>query len=150
MKWNATYQKKTEAVLGTFNGINNGQSIGAGKVDIGPASSQLLTGLSALVTVLAETSGLTLTPRWQVSNDGSTWVDFVHGSQNAAGVALATGTAGADSPVSKVYAAPESIEGWRFARIAIGVGGTNGTSSDTYSVSYVARDAKHYDPAKPR
>jgi hypothetical protein len=92
--------------------------------------------LSALVTVDAETSTLTMTPKWQGSNDKSTWYDIVHGTNNAAAVAIATGTGGADASVVKVIPAPTAIEGWRWARCSIIIGVVTGTTSDTYSIAY--------------
>ena len=92
--------------------------------------------LSALVTVDAETDTLTLTPKWQGSNDKTTWFNFVHGTNNAAAIAIATGTGGADASVVKVIPAPAGIEGWRYARCSLIVGVVTGTTSDTFSIAY--------------
>lgn len=134
----ATKVKRFEAIMGDFDAVAAGSSVGVGKLHVGEGN-QFLEKISALVTVDAETDLLTLTPFWQVSMDGSTWIDVVHGPENAAGVALATGTGGADAPKSKVYGAPAAVEAFRWARLAIRVGGATGTTSDTYSVSYTAR-----------
>src|SRR5690606_32570380 len=91
--------------------------------------------LSALVTVDAEEENITLTAKWQVSNDGATWVDAVV-PQNPANVVLATGTAGADAAVTRAIQAPDVVYGWRYARAAIVNGAEAGTTSDTYSIGY--------------
>lgn len=96
--------------------------------------------LSATVTVDAETNTLTLTPVWQVSNDNSTFYD-AQVSNNAAQVALATGTAGADAAVTKVISAPPAVYGWRYARCNARVGVTTGTSNDTATIAYNYRSA---------
>jgi len=102
-----------------------------------------ITHLSALVTALADTNTLTLTAKWQGSNDKSTWYDLSHDSQNPAGVALATGTAGADTAVARAVPAPDSVYSYQFARCSLIVGVVTGTTNDTYSIgySYRQRDA---------
>ena len=76
-----------------------------------------LGSLSSLVTVVAKTSTTTFTAKWQVSDDGSTYYD-VAGSNNAANVALATGT-GSSVTTNKVLDAPASVYGWNFARVRV-------------------------------
>lgn len=123
---------------GDFNGLS-ASTVNGTAVDMGDNARQKVRNLSALVTVDCETSTMTMTGKWQVSNDGSTWVDVSNGPQNAAGVTLATGTAGADASVSKAYPAPEAAYGWRKARFCITNGVASGTTSDTYSISYCFR-----------
>ncbi len=123
---------------GTFDGLT-ATTVGGNAVDMGDNARQKVRNLSALVTVDAETTSLTFTGKWQVSNDGSTWVDVANGSQNAAGVVLATGTGGADAAVAKAYPAPESAYGWRKARFALTNAGAAGTTSDTYTIAYCFR-----------
>lgn len=127
------------AVSGNADTLVLGSVIAGSAVDTGDNARQKIRNLSALVTVDAETSTLTFTAKWQVSNDGLTWVDVANGSQNAAGVALATGTGGADAAVSKAIPAPESVYGWRKVRIALVTGGTTGAAVDTYAMSYSYR-----------
>lgn len=97
-----------------------------------------VTSLSALLTVLAETNTITITAKWQVSNDKTTWVD-AYTPQNAANVALGTGTAGADTAVTRVLTAPEGVYGWQYARIALVNGVVTGAAVDTYSIGYCFR-----------
>lgn len=96
--------------------------------------------LSARCVVDAETNGLTITAKWQISNDGSTWEDVLL-PNSAAYVVLATGTSGSDAAVTANISAPDAVYGARYARIVIVNGAQTGTSSDTYDVSYsFARD----------
>jgi hypothetical protein len=95
--------------------------------------------LSALVVVDCETSTLTMAGKWQVSNDGSTWIDAAHDPQNPAAVVFATGTAGADAAITRSFPAPDSIYGWRKARFAIVTGAATGAATDTYAISYCYR-----------
>lgn len=125
-----------------LNGAADGTTTGATAVDIGDNARQKVRNLSALVSVDAETTSLAITARWQVSNDGVTWVDVANGSQNAAGVALATGTAGADAAVTRCIQAPDAVYGWRKARLALVNTGAAGTTNDTYTVSYCYRTGR--------
>ena len=125
-----------------LNGLAAGSVVGGNAVDIGDNARQKVLNLSALVTVDAETSTLTITAKWQVSNDGTTWVDVTNGTQNAAGVALATGTGGADAAVTRAIPAPRAVYGWRKARLALVTGVASGTTSDTYSISYCYRTGR--------
>lgn len=129
------------ASSGNANTLASGSVIAGTAVDMGDNARQKVAGLSALVAVLAETNTLTFAAKWQVSNDGSTWVDVTNGPQNAASVVLATGTAGADSTVTKAIEAPPSVYGWRKARLSLVTGGTTGNSADTYAIGYCFRTA---------
>jgi 3-hydroxyisobutyrate dehydrogenase-like beta-hydroxyacid dehydrogenase len=118
----------------------NANTLVAGSVIAGNAvflgnNYKKVDALSALVSVTPATASLTFTAKWQVSNDNSTWVDFVT-STNAAGVALATGTA---TIVTKVLDAPVSIYGWQWARLALVTGGATGGTSDLYAIGYCGR-----------
>lgn len=126
---------------GTLNldGVVAGTTTGGNAVDIGDNAIQKVRNLSALVTVDCETDTMTITGKWQVSSDGATWVDVAHGTQNAAGVVLATGTNGADAAVTRCYQAPDAVYGWRKARFAIVNGTAEGTTNDTYAISYCFR-----------
>jgi hypothetical protein len=118
-----------------------GSTIAGTSVNLGDNARQKVKELSALVTVDAETTSLTFAAKLQVSNDNSTWYDISNGSQNAAAVVLATGTAGADASVSKVFTFPAGTYGWRYARLALVTAGATGAAVDTYSISYYLRTA---------
>lgn len=95
--------------------------------------------LCALVLCSARTSTTTLTPKWQVSNDKSTWYD-VYPSNGATYVAQATGT-GSDVAVTRVLTAPDAVYSWRYCRVQIisAVSTCDGTN-DKGSVSYNWRE----------
>lgn len=124
---------------GDFDTLVAGSVVGGNALEMGDNARQKVRNLSALAVVDAETSTLTMTGLWQVSNDGSTWVTVTNGAQNAAGVAFATGTAGADAAVTRCFPAPEAVYGWRKARFAITNGAATGAATDTYSISYSYR-----------
>jgi hypothetical protein len=123
---------------GDFDGLS-ATTVGGTAVDMGDNSRQKVRNLSALVVVDCETSTMTMTGSWQVSNDGSTWVTVTNGPQNAAGVVLATGTGGADASVTRCFEAPQAVYGWRKARFAITNAVAAGGATDTYSISYSYR-----------
>lgn len=126
------------ATSGNFNGLS-ATAVNGTAVEMGDNARQKVRNLSALVDVDCETSTMTMTGFWQVSNDGSTWVTVTHGTQNASGVVLATGTAGADANVTRVFEAPQAVYGWRKARFSIINGVAAGASTDTYAISYSFR-----------
>jgi len=95
--------------------------------------------LSCLFTVLAETNTLTITGKFQVSDDNSTWYDLAGDAQNPANVVLATGTAGADTAVTRVLPVPPAAFGWKWLRAAIVNGVATGAAGDTYSFSFRCR-----------
>ena len=122
--------KGLAAITGNVNTVVAGDAKGLTAI----ATASIKDGtLSALFTLLAETNTITLAAGWQVSQDNSTWYDFPV-ENNAALVVFGTGTAGADSAVSKVIRT-SGFKGWKFIRPAIHVGVTTGTANDTYEVT---------------
>lgn len=126
------------AVSATAGNLN---TLVAGSVQAGTAiflgrAWRKVAGLSALVSVTAATSTLTLAAKWQVSVDNSTWLDVANGTQNAASVVLATGTT---TIVTKVLPAPDVVYGYPFARVAIVTGVATAGASDLYAMSYSYR-----------
>lgn len=95
--------------------------------------------LSCLFTLLAETNTLTLTGKFQVSDDNSTWYDLAGDAQNPANVLIATGTAGADTAVTRVLPVPPAAFGWKWIRAAIVNGVATGAVGDTYVFSFRCR-----------
>jgi hypothetical protein len=128
-----------KVVTGNWNTDAAGTDKNGARVSMGQV---LLGTLTAYVTVDAETNTLTISGRWQVSNDDSTYVDIVE-SNNPANVVLATGTAGADAAVTKAICAPDQVYGYRYARYVCTSGVAVGATADTYSIgySYVKRTA---------
>ena len=95
--------------------------------------------LSCLVVVDAETDTITLTAKFQVSNDNSTWYDIAGDAQNPANVLLATGTSGADTPVSRVLPVPTQALGWKYVRPALVNLVATGGATDTYAFTFQFR-----------
>ncbi len=92
--------------------------------------------MSCLFTVLAETNTITLTGKFQCSDDNSTWYDLAGDAQNPANVAIATGTAGADTATTRVLPVPFSATGWKYIRAAVVNGVATGAAGDTYAFSF--------------
>jgi hypothetical protein len=91
--------------------------------------------LSARCNFLAQTTSLTLSAVWEVSDDGSTWRRAT-GVANASAVAIATGTAGVDTAVTRQIDAPSAVYGSRYARCSVLLGGANGAAGDQATVAY--------------
>ncbi len=93
--------------------------------------------MSCLFTLLADTNTLTLTGKFMVSDDNSTWYDLAGDAQNPANVVIATGTAAApDTAVTRVLPVPVQATGWKYVRAAIVNGVATGAAIDTYSFSF--------------
>lgn len=130
------YRYNTAQTTGNLNTVVAGTVTAGSTLPMGRVKNG---SLSAHVTVLAETNTLTISALWQVSNDASTWITCANGSQNAAAVVLATGTAGADAAVTRAIPAPDSVYAHKYARVAITNGVTTGGASDTYTLGYTYR-----------
>lgn len=123
---------------GDVTGDAAGTVVGGNAVHMGHTSLRV-TDLSALIDVTANTSGLTFTPRWQVSADNSTWYTLAS-PDNPAMVALATGASGGGDDNGVVaLAAPSAVKGWQYARAAVVTAGATGTTNDVYSIGYSYR-----------
>lgn len=86
--------------------------------------------LSALVTLTVETNTVTLTPKWQCSDDGSTWYD-VQGNTGTTRTGNST-----PATTSEVVSLSRGIA-WRYARLAVTVGGTTAVvNKEFYAISY--------------
>jgi len=95
--------------------------------------------LSCLFVIDAETDTITITGKFQVSADNSTWYDLAGDAQNPANVTMATGTAGADATVNKVLPVPTEALGWKYVRAAIVNGVATGGAADTYAFTFYYR-----------
>lgn len=106
--------------------------IGAAKNMPALATNTIVPGsLSARVYWSTKTSTITLTGKWQASDDNSTWRDVV-GANNAAHVVLQTDT----GTGAKYVEAPLCIRGVPWVRFSLVSGVASGTSLDTYSMTY--------------
>ncbi len=140
-----TVRNGVSSTTGTFDTIGSGVAVAGSAIFMGNIAPKV-KNLSCKAVLLAETNTITLSTKWQVSNDNSTWVDVANGSQNAAAVVVGTGTAGADTAVTRVYPAPDAVYGWQWARMAVVVGVTTGAVGDTYTLSYNFRQLIAGDP----
>jgi hypothetical protein len=99
-------------------------------------NTQECVSLSVIHYAKATTNTLTVTGKWQVSVDGSTWYD-VYGGNSAALVAQVTGT-GSAVTATRVIDAPEAVYGYpnvRFVSVS-GTGSGGGAGVDEASIAY--------------
>lgn len=115
----------TTALSGAAGTVVGGASLSTAKVEPGT--------LYAHVYAKAGTASLVLTGKWQVSADGSTWIDCVL-PNSAVNVALVTAAANVTQRIS----APNAALGKRYCRFAIVTSGATavGGSTDEYSIGY--------------
>lgn len=92
------------------------------------------------VTAKATTNTLTISAKWQVSDDGSTWVD-AYGPNRPANVAIVTGTGSAVTDTVRI-AAPDSVYAANYVRAVaysgVGVGGGAGVDEASLKYHYIA------------
>lgn len=93
-----------------------------------------LGSLSAKVIPKATTNTLTITGKWQVSDNGTTWYDAAL-ANNAANVILVTGT-GSAVTVTRQIDAPPVVYGSRYARFVVVTGVASAGSGDEYTIGY--------------
>lgn len=109
------------------------QTVNGAAIDLNDVVSGTL---SAYVRAKADTNTLTLTGKWQAQlKDGATWVDVANDANNPAGVAFATGTAGVDAAVDRIFPAPQGIYAYRRARFVVTSGVASGGGAGTDEVS---------------
>lgn len=119
-------------VTGTLSGVSNAAVTG-NSLFLGMSSEKVVDGtLSAYLIITAATSSVTITPSWQVSNDGSTWTTVKLSSLNSPAIAVATGA----QNVTTVVAPPQMVHGYQWARCLLNVAGATGAAADTYSIGY--------------
>jgi hypothetical protein len=98
--------------------------------------------LVANIYAKATTNTLTITHKWQVSDDGTTWRD-AYASNRAANVATVTGTGSAVTD-NVAVAAPDSCYGKRYSRClllsGVGTGGGAGVDEGNISYNYLTPD----------
>lgn len=110
------------------------QTVNGNKVIMNVVERQTL---SARVTALVTTNLLTLTAKWQVSDDGTTFIDCAAAPNNPANVAFATGT-GAPVTTKINIPAPSGPYGMRYARLVVtsGAAAGGGAGVDEVTIGY--------------
>ncbi len=102
---------------------------------VGGVNNIEFESLSANVETNLTTNTITATTKWQVSNDGTNWLD-VFGKNDAANVTKAA--AGTGSLITTQYV--QTMDGvnvaYPFVRLAVVVGAATGAAGDNVTVSY--------------
>lgn len=129
----STLRFNTGIVTGTLNTVSNASVTGS-TVFMG-TSFLKVEHLSAYLIVTAATSSITVRPYWQVSNDGSTFKNIHNDANVPLQLAVATGA----ENVTEVVPSSKGIEGYKYARCMLLVGGATGGASDLYSIGYSYR-----------
>jgi len=117
------------ASTGTFSAASsgdtkNGTSINMNDVEDGTLSAYLVATIA--------TGSVTITPRWRVSKNNSTFYTIKDQNNVAKTAISATETV--------VLEAPKAVAGWPYSRLSLVVGGSTGTTGDTYDIRYSYRN----------
>lgn len=128
---------------GNLNTLVSGSVVTGAAIFLGRTNRKVVS-LSARVQLTAATSTLTIATKWQVSVDGTNFVDITNGPQNAASVVVTTGTA---AIVTKIIPPPDAIYGYPYARLALVTGVTTGAAGDLYVIDYAYRQLTASDNA---
>lgn len=129
-------------VSGNLNTLVAGSTVNGGSLLVSDSVRVKLKNLSAQVSATAATATLTVSFKWQVSIDGTTFLDVANGPQNAASVVFTTGTSAIKSGVIQ---APEAVYAWAYTRIVLVTGVATGAAGDLYTMSYTARTSQSLD-----
>lgn len=127
---------------GNLNTLVAGSQVNGTSFLVSDSTKPKVKQIWANISVTAATATITIAGKWQVSLDGTNWIDVANGSQNAASVVLATGTSAA---VTKAVPAPEGVTAWGFCRYSLVTGVATGAAGDLYSIAYVARTTQSLD-----
>lgn len=136
--------KSIQPAAGTVTAFTGAAPQNVDGATVSMVASRIETGsMSANVYALATTNTLTITAKWQVSDDGVTFRDCKP-SNGATNVALVTGTGSAVTD-TVCLAAPDCVYGKKYARVRLvsGVGVGGGLGVDEGSVSYNWRVIDH-------
>lgn len=126
------------AKTGTLSGVSsasyvNGNTLPTGLIENVSENTPYPGTLGAYVEATLGTANITVKGIWQVSDDNSTWNDVAGTPNNAAAVAIATGTS---AIVKLTVPAPGVVHSYNFCRLALLTGVTGGTTGDTYKIGY--------------
>lgn len=123
-------KSSTISALGSASG---GTTYGATTISL--ASADFEQGsLVANVTTNITTTSLQMLTKWQVSQDGSTWVDL-YAENGVANVRVAAAGTGSLVSTSYAQALPFNIS-HPYVRLAVVASAATGTANDTAVVSY--------------
>lgn len=129
-------RKISVATTGTLDGVTADTTVGMTAQRTAPLRPGTL---SARFELDVETNTLTVAAGWQVSMDGSTWVEHLASYLNApTRVVLGTGTGGADPAKDFSINCPPGWEGWEYVRPTLVTAGAEGLAADTYTVTLKA------------
>lgn len=131
------------ATSGTLNTLVSGSVVTGAAIFLGRANKKV-GSLSARVQLTAATATITMATKWQVSVDGSTWIDITNGPQNAASVVVTTGTS---AIVTKIIPPSDAIYGYPWVRLAVVTGVATGAAGDLYVIDYAYRQLNASDNA---
>jgi hypothetical protein len=129
---------------GTLDTVVVGTTTGGTAIS---TSDMQMGTVSCLFVVEAETDTVTITGKFQVSDDNSTWYDLAGDAQNPANVVMATGTGGADAVISRVLPMPSAAMGWKYVRAATVIAGATGAAIDTYAFTWKYRKFSGFQSA---
>lgn len=125
-----------EAVTGAAPQTVNGNTIAMMHPQGNTGSAVAPGTLSANLVLRLTTNTIALTGKWQISTNGSDWIDAKN-SNNAANVTLATGT-GSLVTTNVCVAAVDACYGYLYARFVLtsGVAAGGGAGVDEVAIAY--------------
>lgn len=121
-----------------LNGITAGSTTGVSGLVIACAGPQFnieWESLSAIIETNLTTSTITATTKWQVSNDGTNWIDLL-GKNAAANVTKSAAGTGSLVTTQYVQAFDGINPGFPYLRLAVLVGTVTGAAGDNVTVAY--------------
>lgn len=139
--------RPTPTVAGTYSAITgaapqtiNGAALAIMNPDGRSALAVMPGTLSAKVVLRVTTNLLTVSAKWQVSSDSTTWIDCAGSPNNPANVVLATGN-GVLATTTLMVPASDAVYGHQYARLVLtsGAAAGGGAGVDEASIGYDCR-----------
>ena len=125
----------SKIALNTITATSTTSSAGLVIACAGPQFNIEWESLAAIVETNLTTSTITATTKWQVSNDGTAWIDLL-GKNAAANVTKAAAGTGSLVTTQYVQAFDGMNPGFPYLRLAVLVGVVTGGAGDNVTVAY--------------
>lgn len=133
MSFNSQLKKASQSTTVALSGVTAG-SVAGGPVLALAANDAECDSLVANVSVGLTTSTATVTTKWQVSNDNSTWLDL-KGLNSPAAVTVAAAGTGSLVTTAYAHACPINVS-YPYVRLAVQMGVATGAAGDNVVISY--------------
>lgn len=134
MSLNAQLKKTFGSTVVALNGVTAGSIAAGPTLSLAQVNDPEWESIVANVSAALTTSTITATTRWEVSNNGSTFVPL-YGLNAAANVTVAPAGSGSLVTTAWAQAVPVNVS-FPYVRLSVVVGVVTGGAGDNVTISY--------------